>query len=178
MKRTTIKSVFTTNVHTYVTVLSFLLLAFMGCKSRYPADILQPDEMKPILFDVMVATEVKEMDTTTATKKHLRDSITLEIHRVLAAHKIDDSLYFRSMAFYEAHPDELNILLDSTRAYGNKLQDSLQKKHFKAADSVHKPIIQADSIKKKPGTGVNLPKKPVNPTVKDSAAIPIEKVKK
>jgi hypothetical protein len=178
MKRFLLKFGFNGKVLCFTISLGLLILLSTGCKSKYPPDILKPEEIKPVLFDVMVATAVRQMDTTTATKQHIRDSITLEIHRVLAAHKIDDSLYFRSMAFYEAHPDYLKSLLDSTRAYGNRLQDSLQKKRFAAPDSSHQPAIQPRSLKPAAGPAVAPPKKPVNPTVKDSAAVPVEKVKK
>lgn len=161
----------------FLLMLSVSLLS-AGCKSKYPADILKPEEIKPVLLDVMVATEVKQMDTTQVTRLHIRDSITLEIHRVLAAHKIDDSLYFRSMAYYEAHPDKLKRLLDSTRAYGNILQDSLEKKGFTTTDSAGQPANPPKSLKRLPEGPVNRPKKPVNPIVKDSAGAPVVKVKK
>jgi len=155
-----------------------LLVGAMGCKSKYPKDIMTPEQIKPVLFDVMVATSVKQMDTTSVTKLHLRDSITLEIHRVLKAHNVDDSLYFRSMAFYEAHPDDLKTLLDSTRNYGNRLEDSLQKKRFIPHDSVTKPSIRPKSLKLQVDSTRKMLKKPVNPTVKEPSTIPVEKVKK
>ena len=155
-----------------------LLVGAMGCKSKYPKDIMTPEQIKPVLFDVMVATAVKQMDTSSITKLHIRDSITLEIHRVLKAHNVDDSLYFRSMAFYEAHPDDLKTLLDSTRSYGNRLEDSLQKKRFMPHDSVTKPAIRPKSLKLQVDSAKKMLKKPVNPTVKEPSAIPVEKVKK
>jgi|GEM_PF-2256217 len=166
------------NLSAFHIALGLLILLSSGCKRKYPKDILTPEQMKPVLFDVMVATEVKQLDTTAVTRLHLRDSVTLEVHRVLAAHKIDDSLYFRSMAFYEAHPDYLKKLVDSTKSYGNKLQDSLQKKSFTAADSTQKTAEKTPSLTPKAQAAKLPPKTAENPTVKDSTVPSVEKVKK
>lgn len=173
-----LRSLFKMNARAFGILFSLLILLSVGCKRKYPGDILTPEEMKPILFDVMMATQVKQMDTSAVTKLHIRDSITYEIHRVLAAHQVDDSLYFRSMAYYEAHPDYLKALLDSTKVYGNILQDSLQKQSFTTPDSLHGQAVRPNFIKKLNKPAVTAPNVPVNPTVKDSAVHPVIKVKK
>lgn len=136
---------------------------------------MRPEEIKPVLFDVMVATQVMQLDTAKQTKAHLRDSITLAIRRVLETHQVDDSLYFRSMAYYEAHPDELKILLDSTRAYGSRLQDTLRKLEMKAEDSVKAlrpaPKERRDSLKPTEARSDS-------PVVKAHAAVPVGADKK
>ena len=120
-----------------LTLSGLFCVLIYGCKPKYPKGVLLPEQMQPLLFDIMVASQVKQLDTSQMTRQHLKDSVTLEVKRVLAAHKIDDSVYFKSIAFYEAHPDELKSLLDSTRSYGNKIQDSLQKKHFARPENNH-----------------------------------------
>jgi len=171
-------SALTKNRHLFYNMLFLLLFSAAGCKSKYPKDIMSPEQIKPVLFDVMVATEVKQMDTSLATRTHIKDSITMEIRRVLNAHNVDDSLYFRSMAFYEAHPDELKALLDSTRAYGSILEDSMQKKRFNPLDSGAKPELRPKTLKLPPDSVNKALKKPVNPTVKEATSVPVEKVKK
>lgn len=150
----------------------------VGCKSKYPSDILNPEELKPVLFDVMVAAQLKQADTSQATRLHLKDSVTAEVKRVLQAHEIDDSLYFKSMAYYEAHPDYLKQLLDSTRSYGSWLQDSLQRRQQMQKDTA----VSKDKSQKQPDPHPvalkDSTKKPENPTVKDSTVHAVENVKK
>ncbi|SDZ92064.1 protein of unknown function [Arachidicoccus rhizosphaerae] len=167
-----------TDTTRYIMAAAVMLgLLAAGCKPKYPKGIMQPDEIKPVLFDVMVATELRQMDTAALAKLHIRDSVTLEIHRVLKAHNVDDSLYFRSMAFYEAHPDELKTLLDSTRSYGNKIQDSLQKKRFTTIDSTKKGTAGPVAVRPHPDSAIKSPKNTENPSVKSPVSVPVEKVK-
>ena len=151
-----------------------------GCKQKYPSDILQPGEIEPVLFDIMVAAQLKQIDTSSATRQHLKDSTTAEIKRVLAAHNIDDSLYFRTMAYYEAHPDYLKKVIDSARSYGSWLQDSLQRKLEKSEKSKKDSLAQDETknnLKAKHPRDSDSTQSIENATVKDSAAHPVENVK-
>ena len=161
-----------------ISVLVLLLaLVFISCKSKYPHDILQPGEIEPILLDVIVAAQLKQADTSQATRQHLKDSITAEVQRVLRAHHVDDSLYFKSMDYYEAHPDYLKKVLDSARAYGSWLQDSLQRRQQIQKDSTHNGEIQKNPKSTQPSEP-KVPKKPENLTVKGSRDSIVENVKK
>lgn len=131
---------------THTFLLGLLLIGTAGCKSKIPVGVMSPEEMKPVLFDVLVAEQINQTDTAALTRAHLRDSTTYDIRRVLAMHQVPESTYFKSLRFYEANPDLLKVLLDSTKSYGSVLQDSLQKKKNMEPVKIKDTLKPPDSL--------------------------------
>lgn len=133
-------------------VIVCIMTMVIACKSKIPPGVIAPEEMKVVMFDVMVAEQVEQADTSAVTKIHQRDSSTRAIRKVLAIHHIDRAKYFKSLDFYEANPDILKELLDSTKSYGTVLQDSLRNKKARALQvkkDTTKGLTPKDSLTKK-----------------------------
>lgn len=105
-------------------------LLFFSCKSgeEPPSDIIQPKEMKSILWDVMqaqtLANQVAQKDSTinaaSETKKLSK--------QIFLIHKTDSSHFNESYNWYVKHPDALKLIFDSLYAQKERENDLRIKK--------------------------------------------------
>lgn len=76
-------------------------------------DVINADEW-------MKAASIK--DSTVIAKKQ---NIAL-YNKIFALHKITKQQFYDSYNYYQTHPNEMKMLLDSVAAYGIKKRDSLK----------------------------------------------------
>lgn len=101
-----------------------MLLVFVaGCSSgdKMPKDVMPVSTMKVLIWEMSVADQVAA-DKYTLNKDSQRITATGLYQQVFALHKIDKPGFYRSFAYYEAHPNELKVLFDSAAAYGNRMK--------------------------------------------------------
>ena len=106
---------------------------FIACSDRdtVPSDIIQPDSMKPILRDVIMADQY-------ATQYILKDSLkkdsthrkvkleTLQLYEtIFKLHGVTKEQFRKSMDFYASRPDLSKNMLDSMSAYENLHRNDL-----------------------------------------------------
>jgi len=133
-----------------------VLILLSGCKSKIPADIIQPEKMQVILYDIhIVDGYVSTLGADQDSAKRIAAAYYKGVYTKFA---IDSVLYTKSMAFYYDHPEILTGMYDQVNATLKKSKDSLdkietkrlakmtaaQKKAIKSADDKRK----ADSTKK------------------------------
>lgn len=154
-------------------LLTITLMLFVSCKSEIPSGVIPPEAMKSIIFDLMVAEQIERADTSSATRLHLRDSTTRTIKEVLAIHKVSKTDYMKSLDFYESDPHLLKKLLDSTKAYGAILQDTLRKKIRESNRPVKlDSIVSPDSTGNKINDSTGKVQKPLKLRVPANSAAP------
>ena len=74
--------------------------------------------MKAIMWDMVCADELyAESATKDSTLKIKKDNFRL-YQQVFAIHKISKNTFYSSYRYYQSHPDEYKILMDSLQAYG------------------------------------------------------------
>lgn len=110
-----------------------LCSCFIACTNRnsVPSDIIQPDSMKPILRDVIMADQY-------ATQYLLKDSLKRDsIHRnvkletlqlyetIFKLHGVTKEKFRKSLDFYASRPDLSKNMLDSMSAYENLHRNDL-----------------------------------------------------
>lgn len=102
-----------------LTILSplLLLLASCGPSDEIPADILSPDSMKVIVWDMALADQIA-LQNHPMNRDSQRITATILYQRVLANHKLTKEQFYKNYGYYEAHPDKLNALFDSLGTYG------------------------------------------------------------
>jgi hypothetical protein len=114
----------------------FYLLLFIcvmaACSSgdSIPNNVLSPEKMQPVLFDVLRAQElanIKYGPDTTA----LNTNMPVMLQQVFEIHKITKDDFYNSFAYYEAHPDKNKELFDSLGAYTDRAKQSMYKAPFK-----------------------------------------------
>jgi hypothetical protein len=103
-----------------------LVLIFMaGCKSKIPADIIQPEKMQGILYDIHV---IDGYVSTLGTNSDSAKRIAAAYYKgVYTKFEIDSVHYAKSMTFYYDHPEILTGMYDQVNNGLKKSKDSLEK---------------------------------------------------
>jgi hypothetical protein len=90
-------------------------LFIISCTSenKPPVDIIQPKEMKSILWDVMraqtLANEIARKDSSVNTAIETK-SLSKKVFQI---HKTDSANFNKSYNWYVKHPDVLKLIFDS-----------------------------------------------------------------
>lgn len=114
-----------------------VLIAFGACSSndKIPEDLIQPEQMKIIVWDLLLAEQRALDDTTLNTlpvgKERalgLTKASTGLFNEVFAIHKTSKDHFYKSYAYYEGHPDKLKVLMDSVSAYATRKRTDLYKR--------------------------------------------------
>jgi hypothetical protein len=96
-------------------IFCFFLVVLISCNSedKIPAEIIQPKEMKSILWDVMraqtLASEIARKDSSVnaAVETKILSKKAFQIH------KTDSATFNTSYNWYLKHPNVLKVIFDS-----------------------------------------------------------------
>ncbi len=123
----------------FLYLMAFGLLISCSSKNKAPSSIIQPEEMKSVLWDVMraqnLAISVSRSDSTTNTIAETK-ALT---QRIFEIHKINAEDFNRSYNWYLRHPELMKVMFDSLynqKQRANKMQLDQQALH----DSSHHKI--------------------------------------
>ncbi len=108
----------------------FISITLISCYTvdKRPSDVIKPNEMQSILWDVMRAQ-------TLASETLLKDS-TLNVavetkilsKKVFQIHKTDSANFTKSYNWYLKHPDRLKLIFDSLHAQKQREKDTSLKR--------------------------------------------------
>ncbi len=105
----------------------FTLLWSCSEKNKIPAEIIQPNEMQNILWDVMraqaLSTEIARKDTSI---NEIAETKVLT-QKVFEIHNITSTAFTRSYSWYTNHPDVMRLVFDSLNAQ-NQRESQLEMK--------------------------------------------------
>ncbi len=95
-------------------VCSCLLIAGCGNRNKIPNDVLPPDKMEVVIWDMMRADQfladyVLSKDTS---KKKMEESVKL-YQQIFSLHKITQEEFKKSFYYYQSHPLQLKGVMDS-----------------------------------------------------------------
>lgn len=126
---------------------SIVLLGIFSCNSnKIPKDVMDPNEMKTVLWDLLAAGELKMSDTSATVRMHLKDSTTALFSHVLKIHNMSKDTFMHSYKYYEAHPDKQYDLIDTLASYTDR-QLKIDEACYHLEDSLHR--AKADTTKPK-----------------------------
>jgi hypothetical protein len=104
-----------------VTLIVVIAIAMFACKGKQKnTNIIPVSSMKFILWDILKADE---WYTQTAIRDtlHKRLDENFQIYeQVYKIHHISKAQFYTSYKFYETHPDQFKILIDSVLAVGER----------------------------------------------------------
>ncbi len=90
-----------------------LVFLFAACSSTIPSDVIKPDKMQNIIFDLLRADEYvinyRLRDSTLDRKK---ESIRM-YEQVFLIHQVTKNSFYKSYWYYQEHPDQNKALFDS-----------------------------------------------------------------
>jgi hypothetical protein len=96
-----------------------------------PDDIIPPEKIQPIIFDLLRADEyVNNFLLGDTLLKREKEAVKL-YEQVFLIHKVSSVDFYKSYKYYQAHPDKNKVLLDSLNAFVNRkrgIPDTSNKK--------------------------------------------------
>jgi len=102
------------------------LILFTACNSKkLPSDVIEPERMKLIVWDVLRADEYAADQFHSDSSKSMRKHLSADYANVFAVHKINSNTFYNSYKYYRAHPFLHKILMDSVYAYGTRQRAKL-----------------------------------------------------
>lgn len=124
----------------FLSVVAFLL----SCGSSVPKDVLPRAKMRSVLWDMMQADGMAEYYSAKDTSFRGLAKHVNYYNQVFAIHKISKEQFSKSLVYYENHPSDFKIILDSLHNYAQRLQT--------AADTLKRPgqAPPVDSLKRRP----------------------------
>ena len=106
-----------------ICMLLFMLVAITSCgDDKAPSDVLKPDKMQAVLWDIIKAdaftTEVIKKDTA---KNAEEENLKLQ-QQVFAIHHTTKDIFYKSYDYYKTNTPVFKVMLDSmvTQAGRNK----------------------------------------------------------
>jgi len=113
----------------YTKLLIVLMFVFFSCNTE--EDILPINEMKPIMWDLLTADEWFNQTAITDSTARLKQKNTQLYNQIFEKYKITKKQFYNSYNYYQMHPTELKVLIDSVENYGSRIkniQDSIALK--------------------------------------------------
>jgi hypothetical protein len=117
--------------------------ALVACSSsnKIPDDIIGIDKMKLILWDMIRAGKLAEIQYEGNKYKIRKDSAAIRkdsfnmketsigyFDQIFVIHHITKDEFYKSYRYYEEHPDKNEILMDSVSAYASRQRETLYKR--------------------------------------------------
>ncbi|MFM7646290.1 MAG: DUF4296 domain-containing protein [Sphingomonadales bacterium] len=117
--------------------LLLLLLGVIACQAdkKVPSDILPPDRMQEVLWDMMRADQfvVSFMLSKDSTLRKNQERIKW-YNRVLAIHEISEKEFKESFHYYQTRPDLMATIMDSIARKEEKIDKMPDRKPVKLAE--------------------------------------------
>lgn len=122
----------------------FFLL--FGCKSPVPKDIIQPDDMRKILYDIHIADGYVNTIPMPDSAKKVAASFYKGIYK---KYGIDSAAYSKSMNFYYTHPDLMSSMYDKIKEELKTAKAKIDKATADSVAAATKKLAKkkADSVK-------------------------------
>lgn len=123
-----------------------------ACKPGIPKEIIQPDKMEKVLFDIHV---VDGYISTMSNKNTAMLTASSYYKGVYKKFDIDSAIYAKSMTYYYSHPDVLDKLYESV---AKKFTDEKAKNDKIVAEKVR---IAHNKLLAKDNKYLNVEEKPI-----------------
>jgi Leucine-rich repeat (LRR) protein len=111
----------------------FTAICLLSCKSsdRVPKNIIKPEKMKSILWDVMRAQSLAQETAAKDTTLSVATQTKILSQKVFEIHKTDSVRFAQSYNWYVKHPEKLKLIFDSLYAQKQRTRELnlLQKEH-------------------------------------------------
>src|SRR5690606_30972851 len=98
-------------------------------RDKVPGDIIQPDAMAGLIWDVMMVKEYVSdvLPRDTLRNKGLKKERSVLYQQVFDLHNTNREKFLKSFSFYSARPDLLKVIIDTLAVRGNRLRDEWYK---------------------------------------------------
>jgi hypothetical protein len=140
------------NIFAIMIICSF----FYACKPGVPSDVIQPDKMEKVLFDIHIVDGYIGTQPKPDTVKIIASSYYKGIYKKFA---IDSATYNRSLNYYYNHPDVLTKMYEYVMKELEKTRKTNDKRiETEARDEQHKYLAKHARVLDVSNIGVGRPK--------------------
>lgn len=113
----------------FLCLILFVFFIAMSCRSSASKEILGIDSMKVVMWDMLKADELYlRILAKDSTARKRNENIHL-YKEVLLLHKVRKGQFDSSYKFYEAHPVQFKILIDSLEGFSTRERNRLSGVH-------------------------------------------------
>lgn len=96
------------------TLALLLLIFFASCSGEdVPKDVMPPDKMEAVLYDVILADELADFSSMQDSTYRNLGKRTVLYDSIFRNHNITKQAFQKSFEFYQQRPDLLRTILDS-----------------------------------------------------------------
>jgi len=137
-------------MYTRTQILFFLMVIgglLAGCKGNSNEQLLDINEMKLIVWDMLKADELYTMQQAKDSTLRIQKKNLEYYEKIFAYHKISRATFYKSFTYYEAHPLEMKELLDSIDQYATREKNRSFMRYGQSGDTSGK-ALSADSSRK------------------------------
>ena len=104
----------------------------IACRNSNNKEILGIDSMKVVMWDIMKSDELYlRILAKDSSARRRKENIRL-YEQVFYIHHLHKGLFDSSYRFYEAHPVQFKLLIDSLEAYSKREKEKFTSKHGQA----------------------------------------------
>lgn len=108
------------------------VIVLSGCRQKKDGDHIPLNKMKEITWDLIKADGwYLQVIAKDSAARRRREDMRLYA-QVFALHGVTRDQYFETYRYYEAHPPQFKILVDSIGAYSYREKNSLSEDHGQA----------------------------------------------
>ena len=130
----------------------FLFLMAIGgllaaCRGNSNEQLLEINEMKVIVWDMLKADELYTVQQAKDSSLRKQKKNLEYYEKIFAYHKISRSTFYKSFTYYEAHPQQMKVLLDSIDQYATRERNRSFMRYGQSGKTSGKSI-SADSSRK------------------------------
>ena len=137
-------------MYTRTQILFFLMVIgglLAGCKGNSNEQLLDINEMKLIVWDMLKADELYTMQQAKDSTLRIQKKNLEYYEKIFAYHKISRSTFYKSFTYYEAHPLEMKELLDSIEQYATRERNRSFMRYGQSGNTSRK-ALSSDSSRK------------------------------
>ncbi|WP_410221277.1 DUF4296 domain-containing protein [Pedobacter sp.] len=120
------------NILTFRPVFALLFVATLlfSCKPGIPKDIIQPDKMEKILYDIHVVDGY----ATTLANQDSAKKVSAPLYKgIYKKYAVDSALYNKSLSYYYKNPDLFNKMYE-------RITETLKKEREKESERAAKKL--------------------------------------
>lgn len=125
-----------------------LLFVLSGCKSKIPKDVIPPDQMSKILYDIHVVDGYINVMPSQDSARKVASAYYKGIYKKFG---IDSASYTHSMNFYQKNPEVMSEMYATIKADMEKEKTKVEKENVafeKKRAKLLQDSLKADSVKK------------------------------
>lgn len=111
----------------FIAITTIIIFLSAGCTNQYkvPKNIIAPEKMEKILWDMIVADRYSGTFLIKDSTKNLKEETFKLYEQVFSIHKINRDQFVKSFKFYLDRPDISRAMLDSLATHANRRRDEM-----------------------------------------------------